>query len=134
MKLRFNSWNPLKIRFNLRFWQSNFFMLLIQRSVFLRITRHSIVHFCKVNTGEHIHYRSKPFQNSRQATPHHQQHKRLLSSSRQLTTPPLFIVVSNNSHYVCNSRTNSTFNKTWSGQAVTESPSAAPARRPPPFR
>jgi hypothetical protein len=112
---------------------SNFFMLLIQRSVFLRLTLHSSL--CKVNSGEHIHCQHQvlPF-NSRQATPHHQQHKKLPSSSRQPTTPPLFTVVSNNSHYVCNSRTNSTFNQTRSVQAATESPSVAPARRPPPFR
>jgi len=107
------------MRFNLRFWRSNFFMLLIQRSVFLRFTLH-----CQ--------HQALPF-NSRQATPHHQQHKKLPSSGRQPTTPPLFTVVSNNSHYVCNSRTNSTFNQTRSVQAVTESPSTTPARRPPPF-
>jgi hypothetical protein len=43
-------------------------------------------------------------------------------------------MVSNNSHHICNSRTNSTFNQTRSAQAVTESLSVAPTRRPPPFR
>jgi len=124
---------PLKMRFNLRFWRSNFFILLIQRSIFLRFTLH-----CSLLQSEQwrtypLSTPSLPF-NSRQATPHHQQHKRLSSSGQQPTTPPLFTVVSNNSHYICNSRTNSIFNQTRSVQAVTESPSAAPARRPPSFR
>jgi len=40
MKLQFGSWDPLKMRFNLRFWRNNFFMLLIQHSVLLRFTLH----------------------------------------------------------------------------------------------
>jgi hypothetical protein len=111
---------------------SNFFMLLIQRFVFLSFTL-----YCSLLQSEQwrtypLSTPSPSLQLTRQATPHHQHHKKLPSSSRQPKTPPLFIVVSNNNHYICNSRTNSTFNQTRSVQAVTESPSAAPARRPPP--
>ncbi|KAJ6996719.1 lipoic acid synthase family protein [Populus alba x Populus x berolinensis] len=83
-----------------------------------------------------------PF-NSRPATPHHQQHKRLSSSVQQLL--PSSAWSSAGATMYDNSKTNSTFNQTRSGQPapprtnreqpppMTGSPPVAPARRPPPL-
>ena len=127
MKLWFGSRDPLKMSGFGKALFSCFSSSVLYFYVFT-------VHSCKVNNGEHIHYKTKPFPltHGKQLLTTNTKSSHPPTDSQQLLPSSLWLATTATMH-LCNSRTNSTFNQTRFGQAVIESPSAAPARRPSPF-